>query len=182
MNNAVLRKELQKITDSEDISQHPTKISHLSSKFFHSIHPLSDYDPANRQNYNCFEYALDLHITCHYSVLVTLFALGVGLDYRFVNYLIQHEVLKQILSSEVKLDDLLIYFHNDLPAHAGKWKGNNVISKWGKGLLYEHGIYEVPIKYGDPQYFRKVHPQVAKDYLIRYAKQNRVSDEYLEDV
>ena len=47
--------------------------------------------------------------------------------------------------------DILIYYYNSEPEHAGIWTNKKVISKWGSGPtnIWEHNIYEVPKKYGD---------------------------------
>jgi hypothetical protein len=157
------------------------RIRDLSSRFDHSIEILRDYDPTNKQNYNCFGYALDLHITCHYSTLVTLSELGVLVDSQFINYLIQRDVLKEIPFDEIKIDDLVMYFSNSCPTHAGKWKTNKVLSKWGRGLLYRHNIYEVPMNYGEPKFFSKLPPQVAKQCFIQYAKERGIGADDLQD-
>jgi len=32
--------------------------------------------------------------------------------------------------------------------HFGKIEQDRIISKWGKGLIWEHPVFEVPLSYG----------------------------------
>jgi hypothetical protein len=46
-----------------------------------------------------------------------------------------------------------------------------VLSKWGVGLLYEHAIWEVPLRYGqEVQYFVGTDDDASLDLFIRYAE------------
>ena len=70
-------------------------------------------------------------------------------------YLEQQEIFDQI---DVKNGDIVIYFDEKTPKHAGKYVDRKVISKWGiKSHAWRHGLFELPIKYGDRvKYYAKV--------------------------
>lgn len=45
--------------------------------------------------------------------------------------------------------DLVVYRNHAEITHAGVVSGSRVISKWGTGHLWLHGLLEVPASYGD---------------------------------
>jgi hypothetical protein len=64
--NHALREKLETIANGGDVLTHRTKIAELSSYLSCSIQALSDYDPASRENINCFEYALRLKVVSRF--------------------------------------------------------------------------------------------------------------------
>ena len=60
-----LREKLQEITSDDDVLSQAEKIAELCSKFGSDIRVLNEYDPKSRETFNCFEYALDLHVNVH---------------------------------------------------------------------------------------------------------------------
>ncbi len=95
-----------------------------------------------------------------------MFALDVGADAvkdvlwgpifpgsRFVRALVEKGCLREKVTpaSDAADGDILIYYRNGNPEHAGKWKDNRVVSKWGSGPthIWDHNVYEVPESYGD---------------------------------
>jgi hypothetical protein len=45
-------------------------------------------------------------------------------------------------------DKFVVYLEGDTPKHFGRLEGNKVMSKWGRGRIQNHGLWEVPITYG----------------------------------
>jgi len=45
-------------------------------------------------------------------------------------------------------DQVVVYFHQKHIKHFGKLVEDRVISKWGRGLIWKHRVFEVPISYG----------------------------------
>jgi hypothetical protein len=45
-------------------------------------------------------------------------------------------------------DKFVVYLEGDTPKHFGWLEGNKVMSKWGRGRILNHGLWEVPITYG----------------------------------
>jgi hypothetical protein len=90
----------------------------------------------------------------------------------FVAYLIEHEVLCE--KSDPDPGDIILYFREGSPAHAGIIVGEGrVVSKWGIGNLYEHNVYEVPEKYGQEiRYYQPVTVHTALEHFLEYAAQH----------
>lgn len=157
-NNQQLRNKLQQITDenrAENVGNQITLIESLSTILPHTIKLEAEAKIGNDESwrYNCFTYAFRLlestefvDITERYSFLFA--------NSSFVSYLIARH-LSQTDQKILKDDDYIIYFSNDEPKHAGRIKKDKVISKWGMYHLWEHGIWEVPIEYGNKIAFFK---------------------------
>jgi|GEM_PF-3266741 len=45
-------------------------------------------------------------------------------------------------------DKFVVYLDGDTPKHFGRLEGNKVMSKWGRGRVLNHGLWEVPLTYG----------------------------------
>ena len=77
----------------------------------------------------------------------------------FVSYLME-QFMNEIDPSEASDGDIVIYFCNKKPKHAGKFHSGYIISKWGiQSHLWRHGLYEVPISYGNEvRFFGKLKP------------------------
>ncbi|MFQ5906347.1 MAG: hypothetical protein ACE5JA_07220 [bacterium] len=46
-------------------------------------------------------------------------------------------------------DKFVVYLKDDIPKHFGKISGDRVESKWGRGPIWKHVLWEVPLTYGD---------------------------------
>ena len=46
-------------------------------------------------------------------------------------------------------DTVIVYFDNGIVKHFGKIEKDKIISKWGKGHIWKHIVFEVPISYGN---------------------------------
>ena len=148
MNIPELRKELEKITSESDVSSHKRKIETLSNDFGCSIMVLPEDDRTKKKIFHCFEYALYLDRNVHQSIrlnvqdLVQLNTNDNDPDEKFwiqfLEYLVEKGDLCEKEKSVLANNDLVIYFRNSKPKHAGLWKNGRVTSKWGRGLLYNH--------------------------------------------
>ncbi len=177
-----LRRELQEIAASDDIASHIPRIADLSRRIDCSVRALSNYDASSRKAFNCFEHALRLNEHLRYRTLMALSVLDVLVDFRFIRYLLALGVLKERPVDDLQVEDLVIYFERNEAQHAGRWTGERVISKWGRGLVYDHKLLEVPHYYGVPRFFGGISGSRAKDCFLRYAREERrVGEEYLED-
>ena len=67
--------------------------------------------------------------------------------------------------------DYIVYLDHGKPVHAGKLVCDKVVSKWGeRGQLWQHGVLEVPIKYGsDLRFFRQLPKGICLDAFKRWA-------------
>ena len=181
MNNEKLREELQKIASDKDVSAHAKKIEYLCSEFTCSIKVLNEYDSEKRETFNCFEYALGLNTNVPISVRDILAELGAPVDCQFIEYLRKSGDLPEIEESKLQENDLVIYFLNSKAHHASRWNNGTVTSKWGSGLLYNHKVYEAPVKYGEPRFFSGIQSILAKKRFIEYAGGKGISEEHLPD-
>jgi hypothetical protein len=65
----------------------------------------------------------------------------------FFEWLLANRIWQEIKEADANDDDLIMYLDNAQWKHVGFCKPNDrVESKWGLGLLYEHGRWEVPRK------------------------------------
>ncbi len=46
-------------------------------------------------------------------------------------------------------DEFVVYLDGDTPKHFGRITGNKVRSEWGRGRVLNHGLWEVPLTYGN---------------------------------
>ena len=127
MNLPDLHARLQNIVCTEDIDEHPSAIDNLKSEFPHTIQLIERTNPTRPRN--CYEWALDLSsVLTQWVGELRLQELFAGLQ--FVSTLIPY--LKEIPESDVRNDDLVLYFDDQIPTHAGLATESRVISKWGK--------------------------------------------------
>lgn len=166
MNSPDLRTRLRDITCTKDIEGHYSAIENLRSEFPHTIQLVEQTNPTLPRN--CYEWAFDLNSVLTRWVgerdLPELFA-----GPQFVSTLIPH--LNSISESNVKSDDLVLYFDEQIPTHAGLATKSRVISKWGEGHIYQHGLLEVPSSYGNGiRFFLKIPSSVATMRFVKYVR------------
>ncbi|MDP3723410.1 MAG: hypothetical protein Q8R91_07945 [Candidatus Omnitrophota bacterium] len=167
--NRELRGRLSQITQRPLETQEPL-IRDLQPTYRHSI---SLDEPAKKPSYNCVQYAFDL-VDLPNDIRETVDELErwrrqrqlpriSPLDTTFVNFLIERGVLDEPSCAES--EDVVVYLKNKTVKHAGKIQGEFVHSKWSYlGHLWQHGIWEVPIGYGDDVLFFK---HIARDDIFQ---------------
>ena len=169
-----LRKAVGDITTKEqDVSRHAALIGALPD---HTIRPLRRGDPRKpaADRYNSFGFALDLADSERHIAVATHFR-NIHSDNAFVSHLLKNGGLEEIQTDALHKGDVVIYFHNADPAHAGKVFGDRVISKWGLGNLWEHALFEIPVSYGtDVRYFRALGAGPAEAAFLKYAQSRGV--------
>jgi hypothetical protein len=89
----------------------------------------------------------------------------------FFEWLLENHLLQEVDEAQANENDLIMYFDNGEWRHVGFWKLNGrVVSKWGAGLLYNHGRWEVPTQYGKKaRFFRSIAPETAIGLFLRFA-------------
>lgn len=174
-----LREALSEIT-KQDVQGHYELLMELKVKIPHQISEVHGVTPDNmlRDDFNCFEFALDLILSDEYKACLN-YQQGwkirpVGGDVAFAKYLIDNFVLKE----RAKADDgpsIIMYFDLSLPTHAGKLNAGIVTSKWGRGLLLQHAINEVPSSYGnEARLYQVLNINDCMDAFIEFAKENGI--------
>lgn len=161
-----LRAKLQEITCNSNIDEHSLAIEAIRLEFPHTIRLISLADPALPQN--CFVWALDIcYELANWVGEWGLTDLFVGS--KFVQELVPY--LVPASESDAIEGDLILYLNEQMPTHAGLIKGSEVISKWGKGHIYQHGRLEVPLSYGNEiRVYRKPRASVMTTRFVQYVR------------
>jgi len=102
-----------------------------------------------RDERNCFMFALGINPDAIRDMV--LFSIHPGSA--FVAALIADEVLpfRSTDLASAEDGDVVVYFRDGQPRHAGVLRSGRVISKWGAGptSIWDHSLLEVPEAYGD---------------------------------
>jgi hypothetical protein len=165
-----LREKLQHITDNFSVEQHPLMIQELILSYDHFIKLVHSQYPIDR--YTCVVYSFGLTQDPTYLAIA---GFGLGRTFagaNFIHFLLDHGLISQRQAGYESVDDLAIYFHNDIFKHVGTvLASNRVRSKWGRGHLFDHPTWNVPLSYGDSvKYFKQLEPKEGLDLFIGYAK------------
>lgn len=161
--NEELRRALTEIVNCKDISKHEERLTELGKQIPHTIDVLPEVDEAG--DYNCVMYALDL---IGYIKPATTYVSGhYHADTTFLAHLVDENVLAETDDVSAKV---VVYYRNNEVAHVGSNEGGGRIkSKWGCGLLYEHGVWEVPSSYGNQaRWFESANPELLCEVLKKY--------------
>lgn len=104
--------------------------------------------------YNCAVHAFDLVEDPTYLQIANYNIREAHAGKRFVNYVLENELLTKLTDKSQGPGDLIMYFKNNKFEHIGIVnEGNQITSKWGTGLLGKHKIWEVPESYGNEKCF-----------------------------
>ena len=88
---------------------------------------------------------------------------------QFATYMTK-EILEPINVSDIQDGDYVIYFQENVPTHAGKVQNDSVVSKWGSGHKWKHGVWEVPSSYGtDVHHFKSLPKHTSVSIFIKWA-------------
>ena len=128
--------------------------------------------PSQKDNYNCFIYALGLS-----NDNAIKKKCGGFIYSAFFQKLIDCNLLKY--TDNPKKGDYIIYRNfkknSNIITHVGiiADKNNNIISKWSWGPLLKHRIFDVPESYGDDiAYIKTVSKKKALDMYEKYKNFN----------
>jgi hypothetical protein len=95
----------------------------------------------------CVAFAFGLSNNPVYKTIAQDFGRKVFAGKRFVEWIIRHR-LQEI--DPAKIGSLVLYFSGSDWRHIGTETGlHRVTSQWGTYPIYEHGLCEVPERYGD---------------------------------
>ena len=51
--------------------------------------------------------------------------------------------------NQTQFDKIIVYFNDKIAKHFAFIENNLIISKWGKGNVWQHELWEVPLSYGN---------------------------------
>ena len=164
--NPELRAELRRLTNPPEnagldwLDLQIQEVEDLSKRIPHGIrlHTRSSTD-IDRQN--CFMCALGIKADAVADMCVGHIFPGK----KFMQYLLRGVLHER--KGTPQDDDIVVYFRNGVPEHAGIWKSGKVISKWGSGRTYiwEHALWEVSEEYGDEVRYFEALPTAVEAYL-----------------
>ncbi len=159
-----LRSQLPRLTDSMTPDENVAKIDAMRATFRHTIkmHGVGEG--------TCGTYAFDLWTDGDYIRIARHLNIYAGED--FFDWVAQR--LEALPSAEVGA--LVMYWLADEPKHVGlviavdKSTPPRIRSKWGSMPVYDHGLFEVTIDYGDEaRFFRLPDAGGVKQLFLEYA-------------
>jgi hypothetical protein len=159
------------MTHVDDVSRHPALLAALTRDYPNAITLLDSVHPIRR--YTCLMHVFDFAEKPEYEAIA---ARGRGQIYAasaFAHWLLDRGLLVELPQANVREGDLVFYFDDDGRfKHAGLCLTNGrLVSKWGIGHLYEHGLFEVPESYGTKvRFFRKFSSEEAFEHFLRFAE------------
>jgi len=164
-----LRSELSEITETAPVQEHPACIEALQPERGHTIAVIESEYPIER--YTCGVHAFYL---MEDPIYVEIASFGLGRTFagpEFINFLLQNKLLSP-RQPPIVPGDIIVYFDGGTFRHIGRMKTETrVLSKWGTGWLYEHGVWEVPSNYGQEiQYFVGSDEDASFELFIQYAE------------
>jgi len=163
-----LRKRLREIACRTAVEAHPGLVAELAVETPHSIQLAPSPPNLPIADYNCFEFALGL-AGCKEVQLISAYLPSTFCNGTFAEHLVD-SVLAPVASPST--GDLVLYGDHRQFTHAGVFQANRVISKWGKGHLWVHGLLEVPANYGDVTSFHETPvPTEMLDKFIEFARE-----------
>jgi hypothetical protein len=172
--NERLRSALDEITSlpADQLSQHPALVASLRSRCSHGIEIAADPEVRDvpLAKFTCFMHAFLLA----QSTVVLAIARYLRNTYpggEFVAFLIAN-YLAEVGVEDAREGDIILYSRGEEIHHAGRLKSGRVVSKWGTGHLWEHGIFELPARYGErTRFYRAVPSAVVEEAFVAYARQ-----------
>lgn len=169
-----LRKRLQAMTEIEDTSLHPELLDAIGREYPHTILVLGSAHPIAR--YTCLVHALGFVGSPEYEMIASRGFNVVFAGSGFARWLLDRGALIEISDADLEEHDLVFYFDNGHFKHAGlALNDQRIVSKWGRGHLYEHALWEVPQSYGTIVcFFKRLPYDRAVDFFVQFAKEKGV--------
>lgn len=164
------------IREESEISKHSGLIRRVAAKSPHAVRPLPADDAlmpkAPVSEFTCFAFAIDLVDAPSYRKIRRHFKASLHANSDFIKWLIEEGHLKEFVDASHADTAIVVYFNaSGEPAHAGVLRGEDVVSKWGTGLLYVHPLAEVPITYGDEyRIYDRLSRSIAEDLFIKFTE------------
>jgi len=169
-----LRRRLQEITfGTAPVEAHPSLVDALAVEMPHSVQLAPQSPCLPIADYNCFEFAFGL--AGRWEVrLISKHLPSTFCNSEFAQHLLDSALTPVTLRS---IGDLVLYHDHQQITHAGLVEADRVLSKWGTGYLWLHGLLEVPAKYGDVTSFHKAPvPTEALTKFIEFARDREGSE------
>lgn len=163
------------MTEVQDVTQHPALLDELTMNCPNTIVLLDSPYPLSR--YTCAMHVFDFTEKPEYVAIAERGFNRVFAGGAFVHWLLDRGLLDETAQSDAQEGDLVLYFNDEKRfKHAGiNLGGDRVLSKWGIGHLFTHGLFEVPETYGTKvRFFRSLPHEAAFKYFRCFAEENGV--------
>jgi hypothetical protein len=167
-----LREKLEDVFEAQNWSEYLVLLAEVAREFPNNIMLLDS--PYQVERYTCVVHVLEFTENPAFLAIAERGFSVVIAGPNFLHWLIDKRLLIEMAETEAREGDLILYFDpSGRIKHAGLIRGNGrVESKWGRGGLFQHDIFEVPASYGtNVKYFRRVPLEQALEYFKSYAKE-----------
>lgn len=167
-----LRNKLEEVFEAQDWSEYLSRLTAATRGFPNAIVLLNSPYPIER--YTCVVHVFEFTEKPEFVAIASRGFNVVIAGPRFVEWLLEHRLLTEVSEAEMREGDLILYFDpSGRIKHAGLNRGNGrVESKWGKGGLFQHNIFEIPASYGSTvRFFRRIPSEEALQHFKQYAKE-----------
>ncbi|TET47491.1 hypothetical protein E3J62_01285 [candidate division TA06 bacterium] len=144
-----LRVRLGEITRDTLPTKQPDLIAGLKTSYSHSIDLVGNPNFVNTRD-DCFIHTFGDGIGT--SVLNRMRELGARDEFEgedLYTPLIDRGFLPSLHDQRETEDQVVVYFDKEVTKHLGKMCGDRIESKWGQGHIWRHGLWEVPLSYGN---------------------------------
>lgn len=152
-------------------------IQTLKKRYSHSIDiwKIIPEGPANfiksddNVQFNCFMFCLDIR---YGDIKELIGSNGMKIPNSDYMALLERNYLTEINWGSAVDGDYVLYFLDQKIVHAGKVKSGKVVSKWGNGHIWIHGVLEVPDSYGDHvKYYKRIEKAVCLKAFCEWISQ-----------
>ena len=150
------RQKLEEATNKTHPREHAQLVDSLKDIYPHSIRCLSS--PLTNDRYapkvintieDCFLYVFK-DIFSHKMLKAFKKVLDIfEMHYKDIGIRLISEGILELHNSWKDDDHVVVYFNNSIPVHFGKIDKRAIISKWGVVHVWMHGLWEVPLSYGN---------------------------------
>jgi hypothetical protein len=170
-NNRLLREELEKIIEdyadsAERLVEQVGLIMSLGMKYDASISLVRETKPG--PFFTCYQHSFSLaDVESVTRIMDDNWQVRLGRE--FIQYLVDTR-LEEVSIGNAKEGDHVLYLSSQIE-HAGKVDQGAVESKWGRAHLWHHGVFEVPLRYGDTvKFFHHIPQEDSVQAFHEYAR------------
>jgi hypothetical protein len=139
-----LRKRLREVTEAQDEPEYRALLDAAARDYPNTIVLVDSPHPIQR--YTCFMHAFGFTEKPEYVAIASRGLNVVFAGPRFAHWLLDKKLLTEVVEAEAHQGDLVFYFNEEeCVKHAGlNLGGQRAESKWGKGHLFQHDLFDVP--------------------------------------
>jgi hypothetical protein len=173
--NNTLRERLEEVFEAQGWAEYLALLARVTRDFPNEIVILDSPHPIQR--YTCVVHVLEFTEKPEFVAIASRGFNFVIAGPAFLHWLLEQGLLAEVAEADACEGDLVLYFdQGGRIKHAGLDRRNGrVESKWGKGGLFQHGVFEVPTSYGTTvKLFRRIPWEEALEYFRRYAKEKGI--------